>query len=51
MPMTTLWNICAWTGLVCLCVLVSTIIGITVGILIRSGRDEYGELRIEDPDQ
>jgi ABC-type proline/glycine betaine transport system permease subunit len=49
--MTTLWNICAWTGLVVWCVLVSTIIGITVGILIRSSRDEYGELFIEDPDQ
>jgi hypothetical protein len=48
MPMTTLWNICAWTGLIwwgCLAIALPWI------VLMTFGRDEYGELFIEDPDQ
>ena len=49
--MTTLWNICAWTGLIwwgCLAIALPWII---VLILVAFGHDEYGELFIEDQDQ
>jgi hypothetical protein len=39
--MTTLWNICAWTGLIWWFCAVIGIVGV---VLMTFGRDEYGEM-------